>query len=386
MRALSVLALAGFASSASIRIADPLLPQVAHDFAIASGEAAMMVTAFGLGYGGFQIVYGPIGDRYGKYQTVAIICVLAALGSYACAIVNDLWGLSVARFISGAVSAAIVPMAFAWIGDVIPFHRRQPIFARYLSGQIMGQIAGQAVGGVLGEWLGWRQVFVVLAVIHLIAAAAMFLELKLSPATRSASVGQARGLMEALHLYPSILARRQARMVLSIITIEGALMFGAVAFVGADLHARLGASFSVVGLSLMAFGAGGLIYTLNAPFLFKLLGERGLASIGGAILGAGYVVLALSPSLAVAVPAIVAMGLGFFMMHNTLQTQATQMAPEARGTALSIFGFCFFTGQACGVALAGWIVDRYGGPPLFVGVGISLMILGLAFSRRLGRR
>ena len=67
MRALTVLALTGFASAASIRIGDPLLPQVAHDFAVATGEAAMMVTAFGLGYGGFQIVYGPIGDRYGKY-------------------------------------------------------------------------------------------------------------------------------------------------------------------------------------------------------------------------------------------------------------------------------------------------------------------------------
>ena len=87
-----------------------------------------------------------------------------------------------------------------------------------------------------------------------------------------------------------------------------------------------------------------------------------------------------------AVPAITAMGLGFFMMHNTLQTQATQMAPEARGTALSIFGFCFFTGQACGVALGAWIVDRYGAPPLFVGAGVALMILGLAFSRRLPRR
>lgn len=386
MRALTVLALAGFASSASIRIADPLLPQVAHDFAVATGEAAMMVTAFGLGYGGFQIIYGPIGDRYGKYQTVAVICLLAAFGSYACAIVDDLWGLSVARFVSGAVSAAIVPMAFAWIGDVIPFHRRQPIFARYLSGQIMGQIAGQAIGGVLGEWLGWRQVFVVLAVIHLIAAAAMLLELKLSPATRSASLGQARGLMESLRLYPAILARKQARMVLSIVTIEGGLMFGTVAFVGADLHARLGASFSVVGLSLMAFGCGGLIYTLNAPFLFSLLGERGLARIGGAILGAGYILLALSPGLAMAIPCIAAMGLGFFMMHNTLQTQGTQMAPEARGTALSLFGLGFFTGQAIGVALGGWVVDRWGAPPLFIGAGIGLAMLGLVFSQRLPRR
>ena len=31
------------------------------------------------------------------------------------------------------------------------------------------------------------------------------------------------------------------------------------------------------------------------------------------------------------------LGFGFYLLHNTLQTNATQMTPQARGTAIGIF-------------------------------------------------
>ena len=61
-----------------------------------------------------------------------------------------------------------------------------------------------------------------------------------------------------------------------------------------------------------------------------------------------------------------AIGLGFYMLHNTLQTDGTQMTPEARGTAVALFASVYFIGQTVGVALAAPVMDRYGGPPLFV--------------------
>ena len=47
-----------------------------------------------------------------------------------------------------------------------------------------------------------------------------------------------------------------------------------------------------------------------------------------------------------------AIGLGFYMLHNTLQTNATQMAPQARGTAVALFSSALYLGQSLGVALA----------------------------------
>ena len=51
--------------------------------------------------------------------------------------------------------------------------------------------------------------------------------------------------------------------------------------------------------------------------------------------------------------AITAIGLGFYMLHNTLQTNATQMTPEARGTAVAIFSSALYLGQTLGVAVNG---------------------------------
>ena len=63
---------------------------------------------------------------------------------------------------------------------------------------------------------------------------------------------------------------------------------------------------------------------------------------------------------------VVTVGLGFYMLHNTLQTNATQMVPESRGLAMSLFAFMLFSGQSVGVALAAPVMDRFGGQPIFL--------------------
>jgi|GEM_PF-2290591 len=65
------------------------------------------------------------------------------------------------------------------------------------------------------------------------------------------------------------------------------------------------------------------------------------------------------------------MGLGFYMMHSTLQTQATELAPEARGTAVSLFAFSLFIGQGIGAAVFGRIVDNFGYIYCFIVAGVA---------------
>jgi predicted MFS family arabinose efflux permease len=74
------------------------------------------------------------------------------------------------------------------------------------------------------------------------------------------------------------------------------------------------------------------------------------------------------------------------MLHNTLQTNATQMAPEARGLAVSCFATAFFLGQSSGVSVAAPAFDYAGAGPLFVGSGLILLALGVAFRFALRRK
>ena len=79
VRSIILLAAAGFASQAQVRVTDSLLPQIASDFQTTVGVAAIVLTAYALTHGSIQFVVGPMADRFGKYRTVAIASVLAAL-------------------------------------------------------------------------------------------------------------------------------------------------------------------------------------------------------------------------------------------------------------------------------------------------------------------
>jgi predicted MFS family arabinose efflux permease len=81
--------------------------------------------------------------------------------------------------------------------------------------------------------------------------------------------------------------------------------------------------------------------------------------------------------------AVTMFGLGFYALHNTLQTNATQMTPQARGTAVAIFSSAIYFGQTGGVATGAVIFDRFGGAPLFAVSAIGLPALALWLAREL---
>jgi predicted MFS family arabinose efflux permease len=162
--------------------------------------------------------------------------------------------------------------------------------------------------------------------------------------------------------------------------------FGAFTFVGSHLWARFGLGFDLVGLIVAGFGVGGLIYSATAGRLVRHLGEPGLVSWGGVLVAVAFIAIsAASVPLAVA-PATILAGFGYYMIHNTLQTNATQMAPATRGLALGAFSSCLFLGQALGVALAAPIFDYTGGVPIFLAGGFLLALLAFAFRRFLRSR
>jgi predicted MFS family arabinose efflux permease len=177
-----------------------------------------------------------------------------------------------------------------------------------------------------------------------------------------------------------------ARVVLAGAFLEGMLMFGAFAYVGADLHHRFGAGLGLVGVTIAAFGAGALLYSLCAGYLVPRFGQPMMVALGSICLALGYATLTVMPWFWLAAPAVALLGLGFYMLHNTLQTEATQMAPETRGLAVSMFAIMLFTGQAAGVALAGPVVDRWSARPVFLFAALALLGVAWWLRRQLLRR
>lgn len=131
----------------------------------------------------------------------------------------------------------------------------------------------------------------------------------------------------------------------------------------------------------MLFGAGGLIFAWRSREWVHRLGEVGLINAGALLAGASLLLLAFMPLWWMAFPACAGFGLGFYMLHNTLQINATQMAPERRGAAVDAFASCFFLGQAIGVAVGGAALSTMGSRGVLAVYGISVVLIGLRFGR-----
>jgi predicted MFS family arabinose efflux permease len=384
LRPIVLLSAASFASVATMRVADPLLPQVAREFGVSAGEASIIATAFALAYGFCQLVYGVLGDRFGKYRLVTLATLASALTVASAGFAGSLGMLGAARLAAGASAAAIVPLSMAFIGDHVAYERRQTALARFLTGTILGIISGQVFGGVLGELVGWRGVFLLLGVLFLAIGALLLVEVR-STRVPAPVLTSSIGLKSPLHGYAVLLRRPWARIVLVTVCAEAFLFYGAFTFVGAYLHVIFELDYATVGILLGFMGLGGLLYALTVRRLVQALGERGLALWGGVAMAGAFVAVA-SGSLSAMTPAIALLGLGLHMLHNTLQTNATQMAPEARGLAVSTFANVLFMGQAAGVWLSGLVIDRIGFAPVFVAAAAALLLVGVAFALMLERR
>ena len=377
---LLVLGVAAFLVSADARVIDPLLHAIADDFGVKIVVASLIVSAYTFPYGLFQLVYGPLGDRLGKLRVMAVTLALFSAGTAACALVpSSLFALlTFLRFVTGAVAAALIPLSLGYIGDKVPYEGRQVALARFMSALMLGQILSSTLGGVFGQYLGWRGIFYLFGGGGLLASAALWREAVRFP---EAPKPERRFTLAP---YGLLLRRPDARLILGAVFFEGFFVFGGLAFLGASLKDRFPyLRYDQIGLMLAGYGLGGLAYSFFVRRFVARLGERGIVVLGGGLLGGAYLLIALLPSLWLFLPAIVVFGMGYFTLHGTLQTRATELSPEARGTAVSLFAFCFFLGQALGAAALGQVIAAAGYPAGVAVCGLGLLLLALVVQARL---
>jgi predicted MFS family arabinose efflux permease len=351
------------------------------------GTAAQVISFFSVAYGISQLLFGPLGDRFGKYRVIAWATVACALGSAACALAVDFRALLAARVLAGAMAAAIIPLAMAWIGDVVEYRHRQPVLARFLIGQIVGLAGGVWFGGFTADRLSWRAPYVVIGALLLAVGALLFALQRRLPARARQAAPPAAGSAPARIAadFAHVLAQPWARTVLVVVFLEGALLYGPFAFFASHLHARFGVALSLAGALVMLYGLGGLLFAATAGRLVPLLGETGLARWGGAVLFAGMLAVAFAPAWWWAAPGCLAAGMGFYMLHNTLQINATQMAPQRRGAAVAAFAGAFFLGQSAGVTLVAAAAERIGtGNAIALGA-CGVLALAQLFARQRAR-
>ena len=380
--AIPALSLAAFGSAISLRVTDPLLPRLSQEFGVSIGEVAYVITAFAIAYGFSQLFFGPVGDRFGKYFVVACASLGCAFTALLCALAPNYPLLIAARLMAGATAAAIIPLSMAWIGDVVPYEDRQPVLAQFLIGQIVGISAGVLLGGLAADHFSWQLPFFCIAIYFVAVTAALFgLNRRLPAHAKQTRHAEGAALRRMVSEFGQVLSRPWARIVLMTVFLEGGCLYGAFAFIALHLHYVHGMTLTNAAALVMLFGLGGMLYALTSRRLVKRLGEKRLALWGGILVMLSLLSIALAPHWWWAIPGCAVCGLGFYMMHNTLQINATQMAPERRGAAVSAFASSFYLGQSIGVGIAGMAAERFGTTPVIAIGAVGVLLIAVNFSR-----
>jgi predicted MFS family arabinose efflux permease len=380
-RLIVVLACAGFGSTFALRSVEPLVGAIARDLGGDPHRVALLSTAFALPYALIQPILGPVGDALGKQRVMTACLAVLCLALSLCAVAPDLSSLFGLRMVAGAAAGGCIPLSLALLGDRVPMAGRQVAIGRFLVAVILGQLSGSTFAGLIEAQIGWRGVSAVTAVVAGIAGAAV--AFGFPPGGREPARRPAFGA--ALTNYGALLANPRARVLFGAVFVEAIAIFGVFPHLAPLIEARGAGGPREAGLALAGFAAGGLIYAALVGMLVRRLGVGGMLVSGGGVCAAALLVVGFAGTWQGDCAALTAMGFGFYMLHNTYQTQVTEVAPKARGSAVALHAFSYFCGQAVGAAILGEGLDLLGQFGALAACAVTILCVGLFTAARLSR-
>jgi EmrB/QacA subfamily drug resistance transporter len=149
------------------------LPSLQRDINAAPIDAQWVLSGYGLTFGSSLLLGGRLGDLYGHRRVLGYGMALFAVGSLLAGFAPVLAWLIAARALQGFGAAAAVPAALALIAGLHPPGPRRARAMSLLAGMAtVGTMSGLIIGGVITDLLGWRWVFLLLAMPAIIAVVA----------------------------------------------------------------------------------------------------------------------------------------------------------------------------------------------------------------------
>ena len=367
--------LLGFASI-STDLYLPALPTMAAALHADAGTVELTIAGYLVGFSVGQLLWGPVGDRYGRRGPVAVGLILFVVGSAGCALAASASQMIGWRVVQAVGACAGVVLARAMVRDLYPRDRAAQMLSTLMTVMAVAPLLGPVVGGQILASAGWRAIFWVLVGVGLLTLAALFT----LPETLPSAGRNDEPLMRAFARYGE-LVRRPA-----LLGYAGAIGFfygGAFAYVAGTPFAFISyhhVSPQLYG-ALFAVGVVGIMATslLNARLVVRVGSDRllragtamaALAGVGSAVAawtGWGGLAGLVAPLFAF----VSATG---FIAANSIGG-ALALAPQRAGAVSALVGAVQYGSGMAGSALVGAFAD---GTPWPMGWVIALAGIGSA--------
>lgn len=183
----------------------PALPTIANDFATDYYYAQWTLTSWFLGASAFQLIVGPLADRYGRRPVLMVGGVIFILATLLCAFSNNLFVFIIARFLQGSAVCSAVVAGYAVIHELFDHKNAVKIMA------VMGSVTvlAPSLGPLLGSFIllggAWQHIFLLIAISASISLALLYCTM---PETLSADKQHDIALKKQMNIYFAILKNK----------------------------------------------------------------------------------------------------------------------------------------------------------------------------------
>ena len=296
-------------------------------------QAVQLVAVYALFYAFGQPLWGLLSDRFGRLTVLRTALLGAVFGAVASTLFISYLPLLVVRAFTGFMFGALYPTLLTLLGDT----RKGIDRARGLSDlQIyssLGATLATLGAGAVATFVDWRLVFGLPA---LGSAAILFALAKV------AASPVARGRFQLRRAFTGATIGLYA-----IALVEGMVLLGALTYIVPALQ-HAGVGIGLAGLLATGYAVGVILGARAMKMLVHRFSRTQLICAGGSILTLACGISMLWPVPATVTLTATLIGVANAVMHSSMQGWATDVAPQARATTVSLFAASLFLGGSLG--------------------------------------
>jgi MFS transporter, DHA1 family, multidrug resistance protein len=337
-----------------------------------------VISAYIVGFGAAQLLYGPISDRFGRRSPLLFGLIVYITAAFACAFAPSFGVLLALRFIQGIGAAATRVIAVSFVRDVFGGRRMAEVLSLVFMVFMIIPVIAPSVGQLIMLFSEWHMIFVFMAAISGLITiwTAVRMPETMHPEYRRPLTGQA-----VLGGFAIVLETRVSLFY----TLATTAIFGALfGFINSAQQIYVGLYHLGVWFPLLFACVAGMM-ALSSFLNARLVGRIGMRRLShGALIGflsvnTIWLVLALIGPLPLwlFVLLFAAAMVQFGWIGSNFNSIAMEPLGRVAGTASSTLGFTQTLG---GAAIGATIGQLFNGTVLPLAIGFwGVSVIGLVF-------
>jgi DHA1 family inner membrane transport protein len=361
------LALGGFGIGTTEFVTMGLLPDIASDTHVSEPTAGHAVSAYALGVVIGAPLIAALSARVARKRLLIALMAAFTVGNAATVVAPSFETLVAARFVSGLPHGAYFGVASLAAATLAPAGQRAKAVAAVMLGLSAANVVGVPAATWLGQHLGWRDAFVVVALIGVCTVAAL---LRFVPVLTGITMTDPMTELGALR-------RPQVLLTLLVGAVGFGGMFAVYTYIATTLTDVAGLRAGAVPLVLMLFGVGMVIGNIVGGVLADRGVDRAISvsMVAMTVILGGFVAAAHNPYTAAFGALLV--GASGAALAPGLQTRLMDVAADAQTLAAALNHAALNIANAAGAWLGGLVIAAGLGYTAPAVVGAALAATGV---------